>query len=98
MASGNRSPGGTDIVVGLGPVAGSVGMALVMSLAGAAAACGGTSSRALSSVLGPEELFDCFSTGVGEIIEGGAADGAAGLAAFSAGTCTGAAAGSAPAR
>ena len=44
--------------------------------------------RALSSVFGAEELFDCFSTGVGDIIKGVAGiAGAAGIAglAFSAG-------------
>jgi len=42
-------------------------------------------------VFSPEELFDCFSTGVGEIIEGAAGAGIAGLALFSAGVCAGAA-------
>ena len=69
-----------------------------MSLAAAGAggvACGGTAIRALSSVFGAEELFDCFSTGVGEIIKGAGAGvaGIAGLALLSAGAgaCTGAA-------
>ena len=60
-----------------------------MSPAADAVACGGIRSRALSSVFGAEELFDCFSTGVGEIIDGGADAGAAGLVAFSAGACVG---------
>jgi len=65
----------------LPPVAGIVVIAPVTSLAavGAGAAGGGTAIRALSSVLGAEELFDCFSTGVGEIIKGAGA-GAAGIA------------------
>ena len=91
MPSGSRSLGGAAIVAGLTPVAGSVGIAPVMSLAaiGDAAAGGGIKIRALSSVFGPEELFDCFSTGVGEIIEGAMGDGIAGLAPFSAGACAG---------
>src|SRR6185503_6371332 len=93
MASGSRSLGGTAIVAGRPPVVGSVGIALVMSLAviGDAAGCGGTRRRALSSVFGVEELFDCFSTGVGEISEGAAGAGIAGLALLSAGACAGAA-------
>src|SRR5262245_56715705 len=44
------------------------------------ASAGGTEIRAASSVFGAEELFDCFSTGVGDIIEGGGAAGAVGIA------------------
>src|SRR3954468_1749040 len=81
MPSGSRSVGGTAIMASLPPVAGIVVIAPVTSLAaaGAGAAGGGTAIRALSSVLGAEELFDCFSTGVGEIIKGAGA-GAAGIA------------------
>src|SRR5438445_13314812 len=82
MPSGSRSVGGTAIMATLPPVAGIVVIAPVTSLAaaGAGAACGGTTIRALSSVFGAEELFDCFSTGVGEIIIGAGAAGIAGLA------------------
>src|SRR5215216_2568913 len=82
MLSGNRSAGGTATMASLPPVAGIVGIAPVTSLAAAGgAACGGTAIRALSSVFGADELFDCFSTGVGEIIKGAAGIvGAAGIA------------------
>jgi hypothetical protein len=76
----------------LPPVGGIVVIAPVMSVAAAGdgAACGGIAIRALSSVFGAEELFDCFSTGVGEIIKGA---GVAGLVLLSvgAGDCAGAA-------
>jgi hypothetical protein len=79
----------------LPPVGGIVVIAPVTSLAaaGGGAACGGTAIRALSSVFGAEELFDCFSTGVGEIIRGDGAAGIAGLALLSDGAaaCAGAA-------
>src|SRR2546430_3184057 len=97
MPSGSRSVGGTAIMAPLPPVAGIVVIAPVTSLAaaGAGAACGGTTIRALSSVLGAEELFDCFSTGVGEIIIGAGAAGIAGLAlSAGAGACAAGAAGS----
>src|SRR5437879_10119765 len=90
MPSGSRSVGGTAIMATLPPVAGIVVIAPVTSLAaaGAGAACGGTTIRALSSVFGAEELFDCFSTGVGEIIIGAGAAGIAGLAlSAGAGAC-----------
>src|SRR6185369_5242335 len=91
MPSGSRSVGGTAIMASLPPVAGIVVIAPVMSLGGAGG--GATAIRALSSVFGAEELFDCFSTGVGEIIKGPGAAGIAGRTLFSAGTgaCTGAA-------
>src|SRR5947208_2274251 len=95
MPSGSRSVGGTAIMASLPPVAGIVGIAPVTSLAAGedGAACGGTAIRALSSVFGAEELFDCFSTGVGEIIKGAGTAGVAGLGLLSAGAgaCTGAA-------
>src|SRR5436190_11569745 len=99
MPSGSRSVGGTAIMASLPPVAGIVGIAPVTSLAAGedGAACGGTAIRALSSVFGAEELFDCFSTGVGEIIKGAAGiAGAAGMAGLEllsagAGACAGAA-------
>src|SRR5437016_6267147 len=100
MPSGSRSVGGTAIMASLPPVAGIVVIAPVMSLTAAGAggvACGGTAIRALSSVFGPEELFDCFSTGVGDIIKGAAgivgAAGVVGLVLLSAGAgaCAGAA-------
>jgi hypothetical protein len=97
MPSGSRSVGGTAIMASLPPLVGIVVIAPVMSLMAACggAACGGTAIRVLSSVFGAEELFDCFSTGVGEIIKGAGA-GAAGIAGMvllsaGAGACTGAA-------
>ena len=74
------------IMASLPPAGGSVVIAPVMSLAAdagdGAAGGGGPAIRALSSVFGAEELFDCFSTGVGEIIKGAAGiAGVAGLAA-----------------
>src|SRR5687767_13388506 len=95
MPSGSRSVGGTAIMATLPPVAGIVVIAPVTSLA--AAGAGAAAIRALSSVFGPEELFDCFSTGVGEIIMGAAgivgAAGITGLVLLSAGAgaCVGAA-------
>src|SRR5438034_875166 len=90
MPSGSRSVGGTAIMASLPPVVGIVVIAPVMSVAAAGdgAACGGIAIRALSSVFGAEELFDCFSTGVGEIIKGGVV----GLVLLSAGAgaCAGA--------
>src|SRR4029453_13567416 len=79
-----RAPAGGGIVV-IAPV-------MSAAAAGGGAACGGIAIRALSSVFGAEELFDCFSTGVGEIIKGAGA-GAAGLVLLSAGVgdCAGAA-------
>src|SRR5438445_6788062 len=95
MPSGSRSVGGTAIMASLPPVAGIVGIAPVTSLAAGedGAACGGTAIRALSSVFGAAELFDCFSTGVGDIIKGAGAAGVAGLVLLSAGAgaCAGAA-------
>src|SRR3954469_165853 len=97
MPSGSRSVGGTAIMASLPPVAGIVVIAPVTSLAaagaGAGVAGGGTAIRALSSVFGAEELFDCFSTGVGEIIKGPGVAGIAGCLALSAGAgaCPGAA-------
>src|SRR3954465_9062212 len=81
MPSRSRSVGGTAIMASLPPVAGIVVIAPVMSLiaGGGGAACGGTAVRVLSSMFGAEKLFDCFSTGVGEIIKGAGA-GAAGIA------------------
>jgi hypothetical protein len=79
-------------------VDGSVGIAPVMSpaAAGDGSAGGATGTRALSSVFGAEELFDCFSTGVGEIIMGAGAAGIAGMAGLAlpsggTGACAGAA-------
>src|SRR5689334_6069894 len=98
MPSGSRSVGGTAIMASLPPAAGIVVIAPVTSLAaaGAGAACGGATIRALSSVFGAEELFDCFSTGVGDIIRGPGAAGIAGLVLLSAGAgaCAAGAAGS----
>src|SRR5882757_3162327 len=95
MPSGSRSVGGTAIMASLPPVLGIVVIAPVMSLVagGGGAACDGTAVRVLSSVFGAEELFDCFSTGVGEIIKGPGVAGIAGCLALSAGAgaCTGAA-------
>src|SRR2546422_4370886 len=88
MPSGSRSVGGTAIMASLPPVAGSVVIAPVMSLAAAGAggvACGGTPFRALSSVVGAGEMFDCFSTGGGDIIKGAGAPGGAGLVLLSPG-------------
>src|SRR6187399_207221 len=90
MLSGSRSVAGTAIMASLPPVGGSVVIAPVMSLTatGGGAGCGGTAMRALSSVFGADKLFDCFSTGVGEIIMGAGAAGMAGLALLSgAGAC-----------
>src|SRR5437899_11565571 len=94
MPSGSRSVGGTAIMASLPPVAGIVVIAPVTSLA--AAGAGGATIRALSSVFGAEELFDCFSTGVGDIIRGPGAAGIAGLVLLSAGAgaCAAGAAGS----
>src|SRR6185312_12862278 len=98
MPSGSRSVGGTAIMASLPPVAGIVVIAPVTSLA--AAGAGGATIRALSSVFGAEELFDCFSTGVGDIIRGpGPGAGAAGIAGLvllsgAAGACAAGAAGS----
>ena len=55
-------------------------MSLAMQAGGGAAVAGGIAIRALSSVFGAEELFDCRPIGVGEIIEGAGAAGIAGLA------------------
>src|SRR5215213_7965246 len=96
MLSGNRSAGGTATMASLPPVAGIVGIAPVTSLAAAGgAAGGGTAIRALSSVFGAEELFDCLSTGVGEIIKGAGTTGIAGRGLLSAGAGAGACAGAA---
>src|SRR4051812_33746293 len=96
MPSGSRSVGGTAIMASLPPVAGIVVIAPGMSLAAAGAggvACGGTAIPALSTAFRPEAYFDCFSTGVGEIIKGAGVTGNAGCFALSAGAgaCTGAA-------
>src|SRR5215470_5140657 len=91
MPSGSRSLDGTVIIASLPPLGGSVGIAEVMSLAvaGDSGGGGGITMRAPSSVFGVEELFDCLSSGVGEIIEGAAGAGIAAGALFSAGGCAG---------
>src|SRR3954469_14725218 len=85
MPSGSFSLGGTAIVESLPAATGAAGMAPVTSLAGAGegAACGGVTMRALSSVFGAGALFDCLSSGVGEISEGPAGADVAGLAPLS---------------
>src|SRR5690349_5743960 len=107
MPSGSRSLVGTATIANLVAVGGSVVIAPVMSLAAAGAgagastgACagggGGTAIRAPSSMFGAEELFDCFSTGVGDIIRGVAGiAGAAGITGLMFSTGAGARAGAA---
>src|ERR1700712_1760657 len=51
-------------------------------------ACG-IATCALSSIFGPEPMFDCRPIGAGEIIEGAPGAGIAGLALFSAGASAG---------
>ncbi len=93
MASGNLSVGGTCTVVSLRPVgpASMAGIVPVISLPvtgeakGIAVACGISADAVPSEAFGAELLNDCRPIGVGEVSEGIAGAGAAGLAPSSAG-------------
>src|SRR5512140_3828400 len=93
MPSGSLSVGGTCTRLSLRPAGaiGWVGMAPVTSLdetgetAGAAGVDGIATDAVPSAALGAELFSDCRPIGVGEVIEGAAGSGMAGLALSSAG-------------